>query len=354
MSKKKIEKKFFVFFLAVMIIIGSIPILILAQVEERENYTRWNYMLNECVYYYAKGEGRAHCYVKEDFCTKDGKNLYRTIENRDTECYYVPRSEQQTECYKFVEGDKIKLDYKGIDPDKNIGPAGKLIYTFGKPFDESNEWQTKKGDAGKYNIEVSVSDGEYSDKTSLCIEVLPSNHPPVISGVKDITVNEGDEISLDFITCTDEDEDDSVTLKYEGFMKSPKKLTDYNDAGSYNQEVTCTDKFEATDYETFIITVRDKNQGPILSVASTDVTVYEGETVELEVNCRDPEGEEVTITFSGDMTSSTWKTGYDDAGDYDVTITCTDKKGNSATKDVDVKVLDKNRPPQITAVAKKA
>jgi hypothetical protein len=78
------------------------------------------------------------------------------------------------------------------------------------------------------------------------------------------------------------------------------------------------------------------------------VEVYETETVVLDAKCTDPNGEDVTITYSGWMDSSTKKTGYDDAGEYEVTVTCSDSSKTSQTAKVKVTVLDKNRPPKIS------
>ncbi len=315
-----------------------------------ENHVRWNNQLDECVYFYVNAEGDSQsCYVPEENC--EGQSV-RDI-NKDVDastCYYIPRKEQariaaSTECEEFVEGDLIVLQYDGNDPD-----GDDLTYTFGEPFDEEQEWQTERGDAGEYNVRVTVNDGDLSDEAVVCFRILPGNHPPVLT-VDSVAVNEGDTVRLQ-PECTDED-GDAVRLTYAGWMTSSSKQTGYDDAGTYQVTVICTDTEGESDQETVSITVEDVNRAPVLDVGSEDVEVVETELVRLKPTCTDLEGGAVTIAYSGDMDQATWQTGYDDAGVYSVTVTCADETDMEASELVTVTVLDKNRPPMITAMVVK-
>lgn len=317
---------------------------------QMENHTRWNGNIEECVYFFDLGANKAgSCYVPEEHCTMDGRDKDVTVDTK--ECYYTPRKATATTakpaatCKEFVEGDLIKLNYKGTDPDKNIGPAGKLLYTFGEPFNEDQEWQSQKGDAGTYNVKVTVSDGEYKDEATVCFKILPGNEAPVLSA-SDVTVDEGKTFTI-AAKCTDPDED-KVTITYSGDMTSATWKTGYDDAGEYEVKIVCKDPDGLQDSETITVTVKDVNRAPVLT-RMNDITVDETETVKLSPDCEDPEGGDVTVSFSGDMTSDTWKTTYGDAGDYKVTVKCTDEGKLSATETVLIKVLASNRPPMITA-----
>ncbi len=314
------------------------------------NHARWNSNLGECVYFYQiDSKTHAHCYVPEANCNKDGRNVYKNV---DTDlCYYTarkaPKTKPATTCSEFKEGDLIILDYKGSDPDADIGPAGKLIYTIGEPFDGDNKWQTKRGDAGTYTVEVTVSDGEYESKDDVCFKILPANTAPKLT-VPDVSIDEGSTVRLQ-PKCVDPD-GDKVMISYSGDMNGATWKTGYDDAGTYAVKVTCQDA-EFTVSQTARVTVRNVDRKPELSVP--DVTVREGETVELKPVCTDPEGSKTSLRQTGDLTSRTWKTGYKDAGKYTVTFTCSDENGNTVARDVTVTVLDKNRPPRVTAVVKK-
>ena len=315
-----------------------------------ENHVRWNNQLDECVYFFTDEQGASQsCYVPEENCESRVPRDEMKDADRSS-CYYIPRSEQTKletsgECKEFVEGDLIVLEYDGNDPD-----GDNLTYTFGKPFDDTQRWQTKRGDAGEYNVPVTVSDDEYSDETSVCFRILPGNHAPVLS-VDSVAVNEGDTVTLK-PKCTDED-GDAVKLAYSGDMTSSSWQTGYDDAGSYKVTVTCTDTEGASDTKTVTATVEDVNRKPTLDVGAADITVHETELVRIKPTCVDPEGGDVEIAYSGDMTSSSWQTGYDDAGSYKVTVTCSDETGMKSSANVKITVLDKNRPPTITAMVVK-
>lgn len=332
----------------VMLIVAAIAAILVMSFAAvgLENYVRWNNQLDECVYFYNKGEARAQCFVAENNCDlQDSQNHDKEIDA--VECSSVPlnpknRVTTSAECADFVEGDLIVLKYNGDDPDND-----KLQYSFEAPFDnDDNSWQTERGDAGNYEVEVTVSDGEYSDKAIVCFNVLVANHAPVLH-VNDVITAEGETVNL-APECEDQD-GDAVKLSFSGDMEKPVWKTTFDDAGEYTVTVTCTDTEGASDSETVTVTVKDVNREPILTGVE-DVSVDETDLVSLHPRCVDPEGSDVKITYSGAMTTDKWKTTYADAGEYDVTITCEDESGLSSSEDVLVTVINQNRPPMITAM----
>jgi hypothetical protein len=92
------------------------------------------------------------------------------------------------------------------------------------------------------------------------------------------------------------------------------------------------------------------NKPPVLSVK--DITVSEGDIITLSPQCIDDE--HVTLTYGGKMKTNTWRTSYTDAGTYTVSVLCADNRGAKDTKTLQVTVLEKNRPPMITAVSRKS
>ncbi len=91
---------------------------------------------------------------------------------------------------------------------------------------------------------------------------------------------------------------------------------------------------------------------PTLELEDTTIIVEEGERVELEASCVDSKGRVGSIDYSGWMISSLKLTGYEDAGEYSVRVTCTDQNGHDSTEEVIVTVEDINRPPTVHAVLK--
>ena len=58
-----------------------------------------------------------------------------------------------------------------------------------------------------------------------------------------------------------------------------------------------------------------------------DIYVKENQNITLKIKAVDPDGDTLTYSISGPFKGSSWNIGYDDAGEYNVTITITDGKG---------------------------
>jgi hypothetical protein len=331
-----------------MIIAAAAAILVMSLVAiGYDNHVRWNAQMEKCVYFYAEGDGISTCYVPETFClAKDGSDELKTVDAAECELGSGTKSLTNGACAVFKEGDLIVLKYDGSDPDKSIGPAGKLLYTVSPPFDKNNEWQTARGDAGTYNAKVTVSDGEFTSQADVCFTVLQSNNPPILS-IDDVTVNENEKVVLE-PQCSDPD-GDAVKLSYAGDMDVARWNPGYRDAGIYKVRVTCTDTADATDAKTVTVTVKNVERPPVLEKIP-DMSVLETETVMLSPSCTDPEEGATSITYAGDMMKAEWTTTYGNAGTYTVSVTCKASSGLTASQNVKVTVLEKNRPPVITAM----
>jgi len=93
---------------------------------------------------------------------------------------------------------------------------------------------------GEYYVRFTVTDGNLSDDKVAKITVDESaNHAPVLNDIDDINAYEGDTITLN-PTATDED-NDTLTFSYSGWMDSNSKSTGYNDAGNHQVNVTVSD-----------------------------------------------------------------------------------------------------------------
>jgi hypothetical protein len=142
------------------------------------------------------------------------------------------------------EGELVQLNPAAFDPDPEIGPAGKLLWTFGPPFDNQGKWQTMKGQRGIFPFWLSVSDGELKDTNHSCIELLPNNRNPILSPVPEIYITRGENTNID-VTCTDPD-GDPVEINYRFNGKDVAYIL-YEPPGTYNLDITCTDGFGGVD-----------------------------------------------------------------------------------------------------------
>jgi len=158
----------------------------------------------------------------------------------------------------------------------------------------------------------------------------------------DIIVTEGELVKL--APQATDPEGDVVTFTFsEPLDGNGEWQTEIGDAGTYEIIITASDGVNEVT-QTFVILVRPANQPPVITIAAT-LDVDEGDTIILEPEVSDPEGDDVEVSFSGWMTSDTYKTTYNDAGEHIVTITATDGI-NEVNKDILITISDVNRPPE--------
>ena len=269
----------------------------------------------------------------------DGKNevsqqvkiIVETLNNAPTITLTSPKE------MTVEEGATVKIEAQAIDADSDP-----VTLTFSGWMD-SAEKTTTFDDAGTHTVTITASDGKTETTEDITIIVNNINRAPIISELADIKVKEGESVKID---AEAEDPDgDEVTITFGAPLDEIEGTWEpqVGDAGSYEVEVTATDG-ERTDTKTFKITVQSLNNPPVIELAAQTIDVEEGDTVTIDATITDPENDELTITYAGWMTSSTYQTDYDDAGTHTVTITVTDGI-NTVEKEVTVNVADKNRPP---------
>ena len=152
------------------------------------------------------------------------------------------------------EGELVILKPESEDPDVDT-----VLYTFSEPLDKNGKWQTKKGDAGSYEIMVTASDGELTDTQKILLVVESTNKPPVLKLIADITTSEGKTVSFNPV-ATDPDSD-QITIRYSGWMNKAIYTTNYDDAGTHIVTVTASDGKESTSQDVTVI-VTNVNRPP--------------------------------------------------------------------------------------------
>lgn len=161
------------------------------------------------------------------------------------------------------EGELVNLNLKSSDPD-----GDKITYTFSKPLDNTGKWQTGYDDAGRYKTKIKASDGKLSSEQEILIVVKEINRAPIISGVEDLKVKEGETVELS-PKVTDPD-GGTVTLSYSGWMTSDTKEAAYDQAGMHTVTITATDSDGEISKKTITITVENVNRAPkIVSITNS-------------------------------------------------------------------------------------
>ncbi len=223
-----------------------------------------------------------------------------------------------------TEGDLIKLDLKATDPD-----GDKLEYDYSKPFNDNGLWQTNDGDAGKYLIKVTASDGKSSSTADVLVVINPSNKAPIIDCLDNLKVKEGETVEL---KCNFFDkENDPLVISYTGWMTSTTYTTNFESAGDHKVFVTVSDGVQNVT-KTIDITVDNVDRTPIFDEKLKDIIVVESDIVTLKPKVSDPDGDTIKLEYSEPFDKNgVWKTQIGDAGTYPVSVVASD--GTLTTKE---------------------
>jgi hypothetical protein len=246
--------------------------------------------------------------------------------------------------FEINETEKISLGLDVEDPD-----ADKLSFTFTKPLDKNGEWQTTYGDEGEYDVVVTVSDGQTEVSEGVFIIVNRKEAAPVFNSFKPkkefITIDEDNDLKFK-VEVSDPNKD---VLRFEwllnGEVVSNNKEyffeTGYEDAGEYNIEFIARDGvFDVS--KSWSITVNDVDLKGILAKIE-DVTVLEGSTVKL--NLPNFKKYDLRYEISDPLRDNKWKTGFDDSGEYAITITV-DGDDFEWQEEVKITVENNDRAPK--------
>jgi len=172
----------------------------------------------------------------------------------------------------------------------------------------------------------------------------------VVSVVKEtptLGIIEGDLVEFPNLKATDPDGDKIYYTFSKPLDDKGEWQTSEGDAGEYTVTITASDGTVETKQEVNII-VETRNKAPVLEKIK-DITIKEGETVKLSPKALDPEGQPLTITYSGWMTSDTKELDFNSAGEYIVRITVSDGE-KQAHQDVKITVEGVNRAPQFVSI----
>lgn len=243
---------------------------------------------------------------------------------------------------RVKEGQRVSFpDLNATDPDGDI-----LTYYFDPPLNVYGEWQTKRGDAGMYFTNISVTDGKNLTVQTIIIIVEPINRPPIIVPIRPIIVQEGQVVRINPKILDPDNDTLSVTIS--GWKDKFPHTTTYDDAGDHVVIITADDGW-ATTTITANISVRNVNRGPTLSPIG-NITITEGGLVSLNPHATDPDGDKLTYRYTPPLDASgRWQTSKGDIGSYPVTVTVSDGSLN-ARQYLVIRVEKGHDPPVLEGV----
>ena len=227
----------------------------------------------------------------------------------------------------------------------------------GVTFDEAtNTISGTPSEVGSYTVTVTTTDESgNATETTFTIDVEDTTKPTVKS-VSDQTQEVNTEITPIKIEATD-NSGQTVTNKVDGlpdgitFDEATNTISGTpSEVGSYDITVTTTDESSNATETTFTIDVEDTTKPTVKSVSDQTQEVNT-EITPIKIEATDNSGQTVTNKVDGlpdgitfDEATNTISGTPSEVGSYDITVTTTDKNGNSETTTFTIDVEDTTKP----------
>ena len=204
--------------------------------------------------------------------------------------------------FTVTEGELVKIKLKATDPDGNP-----LTYNFSWPLNEKGEWQTKTGDAGQYNVVVTVSDGTKISEEGFTL-----------------IVKEKEEIVEEVEEPAEEKEIPPATPSSPPVEEEETPITQPPPLPT-EEEKEEIEKKEPEELEEVKEEIKE-NHPPKLEKIS-NVEVIEGDLVKISTVAYDEDDDELNYGFAYPLNEKgEWQTQIGDSGEYIVTVTAADSQ----------------------------
>ena len=266
-------------------------------------------------------------------------------------------------------GQSVTFNVQALDPDPgDVLTLEAIEIPQGATFNTTSEppaFSWTPSIEGSYEATFAVTDASgASDRRTVYITVGTQNLPPVLGEIGDLTISEGDTLSLS-ISVSDP-ENDPVTMfvspvpanaTFDNDNNTFSFQPSYAQAGMYYLKFVASDG-ELTDEKPVTIQVLDVPLPPVISVSKA-WSVQEGDTLEFTVDVRDAAGEKVEVISSTLPDGASlepasgkffWAPDFEQAGTYSITFIASDGT-QTAQQDIVIVISDKNRPPLIFEIA---
>jgi hypothetical protein len=158
------------------------------------------------------------------------------------------------------EGETVRVEPKVSDVNND-----KLKISISDPVGDDGIWETDHKSAGTYKIVVKANDGEATAEDSFNLVVVDKNMPPLLTGLQDITVKEGETVIIK-PSIKDLDGDTVKITISDPVGDDGEWKTGYTDHGTYSIKIAANDGKDRVE-QTIKLVVEDVNRAPeILSI----------------------------------------------------------------------------------------
>ncbi len=193
--------------------------------------------------------------------------------------------------------------------------------------------------------EVKLNDSETKKEFKEVVEIEPTNEVVVKEENSITTVNAVEAQTIKLSPQAVDPDGKKISFTYSSpFNSNGEWKTKVGDAGEYLIEVIASDGNSESTYKIKVL-VENLNRAPVLGKVN-DVQVNEGETIVVKPLAVDPDGNELTYTYSGYLSGPVKQTGFEDSGEYKATVSVSDGK-LSDSQTFKIFVTNVNRAPVI-------
>ncbi|MEW5760918.1 MAG: PKD domain-containing protein, partial [Candidatus Thermoplasmatota archaeon] len=288
---------------------------------------------------------------------------------------FLVNTEVQFDATGTTDDDTASLAYSWDFGDGSIGIGMKVKHSYSS--------------ATVYTVKLMVTDKDgYSDNASICVMIKEDEVPPVIESAyttaldslsPNPVITETENITF-YITFRDDNEDQydeklyvkwyvNGEVKKSGYGSKQSNytfFTNYDSNGTYSISVTVTDQYNAsglwtggpqTAEKAWFLTVKNKNRKPKIVSAEPYfggiINVRENEQVNLKVNVKDDDKDELKIQWYLDSSLVETKEefiylpDYNSSGRHKVKVVVTDTSNEKDELSWDIEVENVNQAPKI-------
>lgn len=180
----------------------------------------------------------------------------------------------------------------------------------------------------------------FSDSTDLEKQVIAV--PEDVADLPKKIVKEGELVTFPNLRATDPDGDPIAYTFTPPLDEYGMWQTKVGDAGAYRIVITASDSKSKIEQQMLLI-VEGKNKPPVLE-DFLPITVREGENITISAVVSDPDNDNLTLRYTGWLSTSKYQTTPSDAGIHIVTVIANDGI-HEVKKDVKIIVENEDRPP---------
>jgi hypothetical protein len=276
------------------------------------------------------------------------------------------------------ENKAVEFQVSGSDPD--VEDKENLTYSAiglpdGATIDPKTglfRWTPNFDQSGDYNVSFIISDGEYTDTTSMKLTVAHINRAPALDTINPQVVDEN--LPLTFtVTGSDTDREDDGLLTFsvqnlpEGAAFDPETRTinwtpTYEQSGQYELTFAVTDPSGLVDQKAVTLSVNHVNRAPSMEAVAARA-VDENQPLTIQLLGSDPDREDsgklmyevVNLPEGAQIDPASglisWVPTYEQSGEYTFNVQVKDPSGLIAEQSFSVTVNHVNRPPEFEVLS---